>query len=272
MNLPAPIAFGRKSKIYALEKGLILKLYHPGFPKQRIQEEFEKTRIVYNAHALHVPEPKEIVEYDGKTGIIFNRISGVAFMDLFQEKPWLYFTYTPIITSLHREIHFISLSGLVTQEQEFKPIIHNAKKLSESEKELLLENLHQPYQQALCHGDFHHGNLIQSVDGKTYIIDWMDAFSGNPLLDVALTAVNAMVSDAPKHVPTAYRFIYEILKKIMKLDTRYLKYYGVEKRTMAQHLFLAAGIHLARHNEQNDSKHREYFNRTKEALEKSQFS
>ncbi len=36
---------------------------------------------------------------------------------------------------------------------------------------------------ALCHGDFHGGNVLFH-DGRYWVIDWIDAAKGDPLLDV----------------------------------------------------------------------------------------
>ena len=138
---------------------------------------------------------------EGRFGIVFGRIHGTAFMDLFQRKPWFFLFYIHRIAALHKQVNAVMVQGLPTQQEEFSSLLESSDKLSLVDKQKLLEVLNEPYEPRLCHGDFHHGNLIQSSDGKTYIIDWMDAFSGDYRLDVALSAVNGVVSDAPPHVP-----------------------------------------------------------------------
>ena len=258
-----PIFWGRRSEIYGLENSQVLKLYDADFPKQKVAEEFHKTLAVYDSKALNIPKPIKMTEKEGRAGIIFEQINGTALMDLFQKKPWLYFSYQQKITDIHKQIHQIALSGLPTQQEEFTPIISKSGKFSVSDKKKLLDILNKEYKPALCHGDFHHGNIIFDKSGRYYVIDWMDAFSGDYRLDVALTAVNAATSDTPGHVPSFYRYIYEILKRILKLDRRYIDLYELKKEEMRDFTFLAAGIHLARYRQKNDSLHKKYFELTK---------
>jgi hypothetical protein len=262
-NLGKPFSFGRRSEIYTLDKSRVLKLYDRSFPERRVADEFNKTVVVYESGKVDLPQPLKMVQQEGRFGIVFGRIHGTAFMDLFQRKPWFFLFYIHRIAALHKQVNAVMVQGLPTQQEEFSSLLESSDKLSLVDKQKLLEVLNEPYEPRLCHGDFHHGNLIQSSDGKTYIIDWMDAFSGDYRLDVALSAVNGVVSDAPPHVPVFYRYAYELLKGWLKLDKRYLAAYGINEQAMAKHLFLAAGIHLARCNRSDDSLHRSYFEHSK---------
>jgi hypothetical protein len=264
MKLSSPVFFGRRSQIFDLGDQTVLKLYDIKFPKSKIISEFEKTKIVFNSKLLNVPRPIKLINYQKRTGIIFEKIEGLSYMDLFMQKPWLFLTYTPKIIEVHKKIHSVLVNDLPRQEKEFENVIKTAKRLTVKDKSLLLEKLNDTYAPTLCHGDFHHGNLIEDKKGKVYILDWMDAFLGDYRLDVALTAVNAVVSDAPKHIPVIYRNAYELLKKILKLDKRYLKFYGLNETDIKDQLCLAAGIHLARCNRNDDSFHRGYFEYTKQ--------
>lgn len=261
-----PVSFGRQSEIYELGNNRVLKLYDLDFPKQKVIDEFGKTLTVYNSNKIKVPKPIELIEKDNRTGIVFEKINGIALMDLFQRKSWLYFSYQHRISDIHGQIHGVQIKDLPTQSKEFERTITNSNKLSKEEKDDLLGILKQEYDPVLCHGDFHHGNIILDEAGDYYVIDWMDAFSGDYRLDVALTAVNAMVSDAPSHVPAVYKYAYEFLKRILKLDKRYLKLYGLKEKEIRDFLFLAAGIHLAQCNQKDDSLHREYFEKKKLCL------
>lgn len=44
---------------------------------------------------------------------------------------------------------------------------------------------------AICHGDFHPGNVLASPQGET-VIDWIDATRGNALADVARASILAL--------------------------------------------------------------------------------
>lgn len=253
------LSHGRRSEIYDYSKDTILKLYDKEFPKEKIQNEYTKTRTIYKCKNVQIPEPLELVTLNNRVGIVFEKIDGISMMDLFQQKPWLYFSYINKICTLHRGVNQHQIEGLSSQVDEFLNIIEQTPLLEVVQKEKLLEILNRNSDYHLCHGDFHHGNIIVS-DKKYYIIDWMDAFSGNYLLDVALTAVNTMVSDAPNHVPNVYRMLYELIKRVVKLDKRYLGLYGLEKKDIRDYLLLASGIHLARSNPLKNKGHKAYFN------------
>src|SRR3989339_210823 len=247
-----PISFGRRAEIYKLDDHKVLKLYDFDFPQQKVVGEFNKTLAIYNARLLNIPKPIEVFERDGRAGIIFEKVSNTALIDLFQKKPWLYLFYQKKITDIHKQIHKIQIKDLPTQVSEFESTIANSDKLLKEDKNDLLRILKRKHRPVLCHGDFHHGNLILRGN-EYYVIDWMDAFVGDFRLDVALTAVNAAVSDAPKHVPAFYRYTYELLKRLFGLDKHYIELYGLKEQGMKDLIFLAAGIHLVRHSQKNDS-------------------
>jgi len=118
-----------------------------------------------------------VFERDGRAGIIFEKVSNTALIDLFQKKPWLYLFYQKKITDIHKQIHKIQIKDLPTQQSEFATIITSSEKLSKKEKDDLIKILRQEYVPALCHGDFHHGNIIFDKPDRHYVIDWMDAFA-----------------------------------------------------------------------------------------------
>lgn len=252
-----PIAYGRRSKVYQKDN-TVVKMYDSSFPREKIEAEYTKALTIWDSQKLHVPKPISIIEERGQLGIEFEYINGIALMDLFQKKPWLYFSYTKLITTIHKEVHKNTIENIPNQQDEFTALITESTRLDISIKDKLLRILNKPYTPVLCHGDFHHGNLIKTPSNEIYIIDWMDAFVGSYKLDVALTAVNAQVSTAPNHVPVIYRNLYEFLKKVIRLDKRYLKLYG--ENDYAYYIYLAAGIHLARAEENNFSQHTKYLN------------
>lgn len=257
-----PVARGRKSKIYNSDNNTIIKLYDKNFPQDKIRREYNNTLLVYSSKKLLVPRPYEIVHRGNQTGIRYERIDGISLMDLFQKNPMYYFTYWEKIAEIHKAIHRVSIDGLPTQHEIFTKLLTSSARLASQEKELLLEILEIPQSSKLCHGDFHHGNIIMTKNNSFYILDWMDAFIGDPILDAALTAVDASVSEAPPHIPVIYRLLYDAIKNLIKLDSRYIRLYGaVEEKGLRVSMLLAAGIHLANFDGENAAGHREYFDK-----------
>jgi len=82
-------------------------------------------------------------------------------------------------------------------------------------KEALLELLEQLCDgSALCHSDFHPGNIIISAQGPV-IIDWLTAKRGNPLADVARTSLILQVG-----VPAG---VGAVLRRLMLLGASFVK-------------------------------------------------
>ena len=64
-------------------------------------------------------------------------------------------------------------------------------------KQQLLQRLEQlPGGGALCHSDFHPGNVVMTRQGPM-IIDWMTACRGNPIADIARTVLIFRIAQAP---------------------------------------------------------------------------
>ena len=258
------IARGRKSEIYDLGPpaggGKVMKLYEMGFPKKAVEREFRNTKVVHEGTELSIPKPYEIVTKRGRYGIVFEKIEGISYMDIFQKMPWWYFTEAGKLAEIHRKIHRFEVKGLQSQYESFEKLIKNSLRLSENEKVLLVSILKRTNRPMLCHGDFHHGNLMITPLGGVFIFDWMDAFIGDPILDIALTAVNAAVSDAPVHVPWVYRQLYTWVKHWTAVDKLVLKQHkGINRQKLTEALVLAAGIHLARKEGSGFAGHRKYF-------------
>ena len=62
----------------------------------------------------------------------------------------------------------------------------------------LLEEL--PQGNRICHGDFHPGNVMLTTKGDI-AIDWIDVTVGNPLADVARTAIISLGAAASDQIP-----------------------------------------------------------------------
>jgi len=182
------IAGGRTAEVFLWKDSQILKLFLEGFPAGMAEYEARVTGAAHDA-GLPVPAVEGVVEIDGRTGIVFERIDGATIDGPELVIPWTRARYARIFAELHAAVHSRELPEALSQRERLKDVIRKAPGLPEDTREAVLKALEQlPDGNALCHNDFHPGNIIMSSRGPI-IIDWMTATRGNPLADVARTSL-----------------------------------------------------------------------------------
>ena len=99
-----PIAVGRTAEIYAWGEGRILKLLRPGFPPYRIQQEKVITTAIYQA-GIAAPKIYEVVEVNGRPGIVYERIDGPSLIGNIERYPFRLREHAALLARLHISIH-----------------------------------------------------------------------------------------------------------------------------------------------------------------------
>jgi len=189
INLNSPIARGRTADVYPWGDKYILKLFHNWFEFEDIEYEL---RIAHAVHASGVKTPavKELVQVEGRNGLIYERVNGKSMVEIFSQKPWRFFSYSRTLARLHVEMHDCVFNAEVPhQYNKLHNKINHADALPASLKYKLLTELESlPKGDRVCHGDFHPANVLIAED-DAIVIDWIDAACGNPLADVARTSI-----------------------------------------------------------------------------------
>ena len=195
------IARGRTADVYAWDDGQVLKLFQSWFGIEGVEHELKIARAVHSS-GVKSPVVGELVQVQGRNGLIYERIVGESMLDLFQRKPWNLFTYARIFAGLHAQMHErIFDADVPTQRQRLQYKINQADALSVSLKNSLLKAMDSlPEGNRICHGDFHPDNLMISGKDAT-VIDWIDASRGNPLADVARTSIILRGAVESKQIP-----------------------------------------------------------------------
>jgi aminoglycoside phosphotransferase (APT) family kinase protein len=195
---PGPlIARGRTAEVYAWRDGQILKLFYTWCPPHWAQHEIKIGRAMAG---MVVPAPKlvDTLEIDGRQGIIYERVDGPTMLRVANTKPWLVVRLARQLAELHARIHQQRGDGLPPLRASLRDTIRGVEALPPDLKAGVLALLDRlPDDDALCHFDFHPDQVILTARGPV-IIDWMTAFQGHPLADVARTAVILMVGQAPQ--------------------------------------------------------------------------
>lgn len=223
LNTAEIVGRGLTSDVYSWGEGRVLKLFYPQFAASKVESEFAMTRAV---HAAGIPAPAahEVVEIEGRLGIVLERVEGRSLIDCVQTRPWTLFAVARQFAQLHAQLHgLLGPTELPQQRQRIANTIEAARDLPEADKEAARRHLADlPDGEALCHGDFHPGNILVSWRGPV-IIDWETASRGHPLGDVARTSHLFRHADLPASTPMHIRLLFKTSRGL--LHATYLKRY-----------------------------------------------
>jgi uncharacterized protein (TIGR02172 family) len=215
MEKGAQIGQGRTADVYAWGEDRILKLYQDWMPRHLVEQEYAVTRAA-QACGVPVPATEEVVDVDGRVGIVFERVRGPSILKEIETKPWTMGAVVRQMAELHAQIHACSVpSGLPSQRAQIENGIDAAKDLPEAQKEVARRHLAQfPEGDRLCHGDFHPGNILVSDHGPV-IIDWFTGTRGNPLADVSRTSLLFSTGGLPPQIPRPAQLVINASRALM---------------------------------------------------------
>jgi thiamine kinase len=182
-----PLAFGRQAEIFAWGEGQVVKLFLGNWPDEA-RREFAISQLAYSQGA-RTPQPLEVVEKDGRPGIVFEKVEGPSLLRILGMRPWQVRVMAHQFAELHHTVHLCKAPELPSARPELKKIIETRQQLPALVRSALLKVLSQlPDGDSLLHGDFHPDNVMVTSTGMV-IIDWPNAARGCPLADVARTTI-----------------------------------------------------------------------------------
>lgn len=201
ISLGKPIAHGRTADVYDWDEGHILKLFHSWFDLENIQYEQKIAQAVF-ASGVKAPAVRDLVQVQGRNGLIYERMTGESMLEMFQRKPWRVIQFGRLLAELHAQMHACIFDADVPlQRKKLQHKIKDADALPVYLKPKLLEALDSlPGGDRVCHGDFHPANVLMDGDDAT-VIDWIDASRGSPLADVARTSIITLGAAASSEIP-----------------------------------------------------------------------
>jgi hypothetical protein len=217
-----PIAEGRTAEIYDWDSARVLKLYLAWCPSHWVEYE---ARIAQAVHEAGIPSPAvgEIVEVNGRRGLIYERLNGISMLQDLNARPWTFLKHARALADLHVKIHQLSIEGLPTYTEGLGYSIRRTPHLGEDLRAKALKLLDAlPEGRNVCHGDYHPGNVLLTERGPV-AIDWMTAKTGSPWADVSRTKLllSIGVKGARKLVNPAVRILVGLFHQ------RYLAHYTV---------------------------------------------
>lgn len=239
--LDHPLAHGRTADVYAWGDGYVLKLFHDWFPLEDVEYEYRIAQAVH-ASGVRSPAVKEIVQAQGRYGLVYARIYGETMFALLKRQPWNVFRFGTMLAHYHLQMHACDFNADVPlQKQKLQNKIKRANALPAHLKPKLLDAVEPlPIGNKVCHGDFHPDNIILT-ENDSVIIDWIDAAKGNPLADVARTSV--LASGAASTLPFGMNLFIKLFHAVYLKE--YFRLSPNGKKEYRQWLPIVAGARLS---------------------------
>lgn len=180
------ICQGNTAEVFSYDETKILKLFRKGFPLEIIATEFDITKRI-SSNLIFVPKVFGLVEYKNRYGILYEKINGKDMIADMLHKPHKVRSYSKALADTHVKIHNSTVDLSLDIKTKLLDNINATEDLSEQEKEKIASYIKTlPDGNALCHFDFHPGNVMIKNE-EFYVIDWMTACNGNAASDVART-------------------------------------------------------------------------------------
>jgi Ser/Thr protein kinase RdoA (MazF antagonist) len=205
--------------VYAYGDAAVVKLYRPGFGGHRAEA---ATLRALDGNGV-APKLLGVVERDGRTGVVVERVPGPDMLTLLQRRPWRVVAVARSLAQTHLAVHRVQAP---TELADLRAVLADrigAAGLPQHLRDFAMRVLDGlPDGDRLCHGDYHPGNLLLA-DGQTVVIDWGSATRGVPEADHARTLLLLRWADPLPGTPPLSRALITAGRSL--LATSYARTY-----------------------------------------------
>ena len=180
------VGVGNTAEVFDYGDGKVCKLFYVGYPKEAAEREFRNAKEV---ERLGFPVPKvfEMVESEGRTGIVYEKIAGKSMLECIFENPGNAGFYLEEFVRLQKKWlkeASVPSASVMSYKEYLRMQINGVGQVEAS----LLEDINAlPEGDTLLHGDFHPGNVLISTEHRPVVIDFMNVCKGPALYDIART-------------------------------------------------------------------------------------
>ena len=211
----------------------MIKLYYEFVDLRDIEKE---KRFASLAMSLGIPTPivGDLVEVDGKIGIIFERIKDkISFASQMAKDPSLTDELAKDFATMSKKLHEKKVDPSLLPNRKIEALKHleSFKDLSDIEKEGVKKFIDDIPDTFNClHGDYHIGNAILTKDNEKLFIDMGDLSYGHPYID--LGTLYFVCKDAPSE--TAFRLFHNDHEQMYSFFKCFINYYFDNKLTLEE--------------------------------------
>ncbi len=204
-SLGVLVAEGQTSDVHRFGDGAIVKLLKATTPRSWAADEAAFTRAVDQV-GLPVPGVFDLVEVDGRPGIVFEQVTGPSMWQRMMERPSDVDALIGELVDLQRAVHDATIpDGLPSLVERTRAKVADVAEFDDADRvraAVLLREV--PTGASVLHGDLHPGNVLLGADGPV-LIDWFDASVGHRAGDIERTSMLLSPSGLTdlRHLPGA---------------------------------------------------------------------
>ena len=197
---------GREAEIFAWSDSEVVKLYRDALHRPWAEHERAAMQAA-RAAGGPVPAAGDIVELNGRPGLVMERADGPDMLSDIERRPWRVFTYGAVMARAHAALHRAQAPASLEPLRERLRRHIETRGVPPTLRVMAVEALAPlPDGDRLCHGDFHPGNLIMTAGGPR-VIDWPNAARGDPAGDIARTLMTLRLGEVPPGTPAYIRVL-----------------------------------------------------------------
>jgi aminoglycoside phosphotransferase (APT) family kinase protein len=217
------LGFGRAAEVFECGEGRVLKLLRDPNGTGDLDREMLAQRAAVVA-GIRAPATYEILEHDGRKGLLMERIEGLDGLTAAEKQPWRIWSLAREVGRLHRSIASVAApSGLLGFHQLARHDIATSARVPEAARARLLAVLEvMPEGNHLCHMDFHLGNVIVGPEGPV-VIDFASARRGDPVAD-HVKSLLLLEAGSPPEMGLSQRLLVLFGRKLAR--AAYVRGYG----------------------------------------------
>jgi uncharacterized protein (TIGR02172 family) len=207
------IGSGRTAEVFLIKEHKVLKLYYDFIPKSIVEKEFYVSQVLSSYH-FDVPKVYELVDHNERFGIISEFIDGHSLMTKMGQKPLHVKLLAKRFALVHHRIHQDIDINLPNQKEVLLDRLTRVTELGDPIKDAIRLLINQMTDEHfVCHGDYHPDNVLV-MENRDVVIDWLTATIGDPLSDVARTALMFELATIPDEKSWKDKLVLSLLRKI----------------------------------------------------------
>jgi len=191
VEIPSPPSMTEqrpKFEMVEIENNQVIKLFPKGYPIKKVEEELRITKLAKDM-GIEAAFVHDIVERDGRTGLVFDKITGPDYRAWMQRNPAAWPKMGRFFAFEHYELHLHIAPELPSVKQSLMAQINGSGEIPERIRKDALNLLTRlPDGDHFCHMNYVPENVIVALEGPT-LTNFSQAGRGSFIADVAKTCV-----------------------------------------------------------------------------------